>query len=869
MGQEASSRPGSGPPARDDVSGEVPDDVIGRLSGRQTSVRRYRVEGEVARGGMGAVLRVWDEDLRRALAMKVVLGKSDAASTGATPPVEPHVLARFLEEAQITSQLDHPGIVPVHEIGLDPHGRVFFTMRLVAGRDLEHIFGLVRRGEQGWSVTRAVGVVLKVCEAAAYAHSKGVVHRDLKPANVMVGSFGEVYVMDWGLARVLGAPTRERASVTAAGAVKTDRQEARDSVAGTAMATLDGDIVGTPAYMSPEQARGDLAAVGPRSDVYSAGAMLYHLLAGHMPYVPPGAPAGVVEAWRRARDGPPEPLHLRAPAAPAELVAICERSMARDAADRYASMEDLAGDLRAYLEGRVVSAYETGALAEFRKWVRRNKALALTGIASVTLITAGSVAASIVLARKEREAQRNATLAAERADRILRLSDIRRLLELETLAVDLWPALPATIPRLEAWIAQARELLGRLPGHRAALDELRSRSSPQGREAGEWRFDTAEDRWQHDTQEELVAGLDAFGRAGEGLLPDVERRLEFARTVEERTVTGEEARRRWEEARRSVADPGECPAYGGLVLVPRLGLLPIGRDPASGLWEFAHLQTGEVTVRDDASGELRLTEDSGLVLVLVPGGEFVMGAQSVDPDAEAYDLHAQEDEAPAHEVRLAPFYVSKYEMTQGQWMRVTGLNPSLYGPDREVGGARLSLLHPVEQVSWDECTLVLSRVGLVLPTEAQWEWAARAGTGTAWWTGDEWSSLAGAANIADETARRYSAPWPGVRDAPGFDDGWLAHAPVDRFAANPYGLHGVIGNVWEWCRDAYGLYDALPRTGDEERRGAEARLRVNRGGSYSHGPFEARSTNRNNTTRDEGRFNNLGLRPSLPVQDAD
>src|SRR5262249_42483401 len=116
----------------------------------------------------------------------------------------PMVVARFLEEAQVTGQLDHPGIVPVHELGIDSQGRLYFTMKLVEGRDLRHVFELVFSGKEGWSVTRALGVLQKACEAVAYAHRKGVIHRDLKPANVMVGSFGEVYVMDWGLARVLG-----------------------------------------------------------------------------------------------------------------------------------------------------------------------------------------------------------------------------------------------------------------------------------------------------------------------------------------------------------------------------------------------------------------------------------------------------------------------------------------------------------------------------------------------------------------------------------------------------------------------------------------------------------------------------------------
>src|SRR5690349_9790589 len=247
-------------------------EVLRRLAGRRAASGRYSVRGEVARGGMGAILRVFDEDLRRNLAMKVVLSQVDAKTPGGTRAVDSVLLGRFLEEAQITSQLEHPGIVPVHELGLDPDGRVFFTMRLVSGRDLEKIFALVRAGEEGWTQTRAVGVVLKICEAMSYAHDKRVIHRDLKPANVMVGRFGEVYVMDWGLARVLdkeGTPAPLVERHPSGIGVSTSRYDARHTVSGSAMQTMDGDIVGTPAYMSPEQARGNLAEMGPASDVYS------------------------------------------------------------------------------------------------------------------------------------------------------------------------------------------------------------------------------------------------------------------------------------------------------------------------------------------------------------------------------------------------------------------------------------------------------------------------------------------------------------------------------------------------------------------------------------------------------------------------
>jgi len=278
-------------------------EVLERLAGRGPASTRYRVKDEIGRGGMGAVLRVWDEDLRRHLAMKVMLGKGLPRSTGHTPHTDPRVVARFLEEAQVTSQLDHPGIVPVHELGLDAEGRVYFTMKLVRGKTLKEVLDELASGQGNWTQTRVLGLLLRVCEAMSYAHAKGVIHRDLKPANIMVGRYGEVFVMDWGLARILGREDdrdirlRPEAGL-ATSAVQSERHDRAAETPDMSLVTMDGDVVGTPAYMPPEQAAGDLHAMGPHSDVYALGAMLYHLLVGHKPYVPPGLQVNNYAIWR-------------------------------------------------------------------------------------------------------------------------------------------------------------------------------------------------------------------------------------------------------------------------------------------------------------------------------------------------------------------------------------------------------------------------------------------------------------------------------------------------------------------------------------------------------------------------------------------
>ena len=406
-------------------------DLVGRLKDLSRSASRYEILDEIARGGMGTILRVRQGELDRDLAMKVMLGEEDVDSAN------PRVLSRFLEEALVTGKLDHPGVVPVHDLGIDEDGRAFFTMKLVKGRDLEKIFDLARRGEEGWAETRVVGVLLKACEALAYAHDKDVIHRDLKPANIMVGRFGEVYVMDWGLARARGmseAPAGEAGDL--AQALRTIRRDEAEEVPGSPLMTLEGDVVGTPAYMSPEQARGELDSLGPRSDIYSLGAILYHLLARRMPFVAADGSTPSAEVLRSLLAGPPLPLHEANPRVPAELAAICMKSMAREPAGRYQSMVELADDLRAYLEGRVVRAYETGAIAEFRKWFLRNRWLAGSLATALLLLVLGSLGYGWRQASLRREIQTQKEQAEEsRKEAVAKREEaLRAKLEADTVA---------------------------------------------------------------------------------------------------------------------------------------------------------------------------------------------------------------------------------------------------------------------------------------------------------------------------------------------------------------------------------------------------------------------------------------------------
>jgi WD40 repeat protein/tRNA A-37 threonylcarbamoyl transferase component Bud32 len=428
--QDDATLPGASPVQASD------SEIIARLRARPRIEDRYEAEREIARGGMGAILRVHDRDLRRELAMKVILedlGGADPTSSDAQ-----RIRARFLEEAQVTGQLDHPGIVPVHELGLDARGRLYFTMKLVRGRDLRAVYDALRKNEEGWNLPRVLGVLLRVCEAMAFAHEKGVIHRDLKPANVMVGRFGEVYVMDWGLARVMGSQTNhDRAHTSAERHVESERRETARS-GDSSLATLDGDIVGTPAYMSPEQALGRHDEVGARSDVYSLGAMLYELLAGHAPYMPAGEQRTPFTVVRLLTQGPPEPIERLAKGAPEELVSICEKAMARESGARYAGMLELAEDLRAYLEGRVVRAHSTGAVVEFKKWIGRNRGFAAAVATAITVALGLSAALLIMQTRSNRQLEiekniadanaREATEARQRTEEAnLKLDEEKRV----------------------------------------------------------------------------------------------------------------------------------------------------------------------------------------------------------------------------------------------------------------------------------------------------------------------------------------------------------------------------------------------------------------------------------------------------------
>jgi serine/threonine-protein kinase len=346
---------------------------------------RYQLQSEIARGGMGAVLRGRDVDLGRDLAVKVLLDKHARS---------PEVARRFIEEAQIGGQLQHPGVVPVYDIGRFGE-RPFFTMKLVKGQTLAAL--LAERSDPRADRPRLLSIALQVAQTLAYAHAKGVIHRDLKPANVMVGAFGEVQVMDWGLAKVLaegGVADEERASRQHKGAEDvTTIRTARSRGSGGGTDTEAGSLLGTPAYMPPEQANGDVALLDRRADVFGLGAILCEVLTGKPPYVGRSSE----EVRRKAANGDLADALARLDGCGAdrELITLTKACLSPEAIDRPKDAQAVADALTAYLDGvqerlrraELAEAEARARAAEESK--RRRLTLALAGTVLVALTLGG------------------------------------------------------------------------------------------------------------------------------------------------------------------------------------------------------------------------------------------------------------------------------------------------------------------------------------------------------------------------------------------------------------------------------------------------------------------------------------------------
>jgi formylglycine-generating enzyme required for sulfatase activity/serine/threonine protein kinase len=679
----------------------------------------YQILRTLGRGGMGAVYLALDTKLERRVALKVP-HRAFAQ--------DPGMRERFLREARAAARFHHPNFCPIHEIG-EINGLPYLTMAYIEGGTLA---SQLERG-QPWDQRRAAEVVRVLAMALAKAHREGIVHRDLKPSNIMVDDQGGLVIMDFGLARRFEAADP---SLTAAGAV-----------------------LGTPGYMPPEQAEGHSAKVGPRSDVYSLGVILYELISGRRPFE--GSVARVLAMILTAEPATPSTHH---PEVHPVLESICLRAMAREVEDRYPSMDEFAGALDGFLK-------------------------------------APSEPSPVVPP------------------------------EPEPSGVGIAHRCPDAAPRS---VGGAHPAKGSPPGPSEA------EGSPPGRswivvvastfvaalvvlgviiyvatDKGQIRID--------------IKDADAVVKIDNGQ----EVRIEgLGEPITLRTGDHELSVKRGDgefETRKFTIRRGDNPALSVEFKPKKSAPASIVEAPATNAAPPPPIPEKTAVKPDDTL----ITNTIGIKLRRIPAGTFFLGSR--DGDAQAYG-----DEKPGHDVRLGAFYLGETEVTQGQYRAVTGESPSHFKGSDDL---------PVEQVSWLDavrfCNALSQREGLSpyyriegdavsvpdwkgsgyrLPTEAEWEYACRAGPGGV-----------GAFCFGDDAGQLGRYAW--------YDSNSDGNThPVGQKLANAFGLFDMHGNVWEWCWDGYADYDANPAV--DPVGPLWAAFRVIRGGGWSRDPRFCRSADR-------------------------
>ncbi len=745
----------------------------GGTEGESRPPERYAMEDELARGGVGCIHVVRDRELMRTLVMKTLIEGSQ---------VSDYVLKKFVEEAQITAQLEHPNIVPVHDFGYFSGGEVFFTMKLVQGRTLKDVVKRLRARDpetvEAFSRTRLLTVFQQVCMAIGFAHSRGVIHRDIKSSNVMVGDYGETLVLDWGVAKVLGReeelPTDDR--------VSTSRSQSDD-------ATMMGLVTGTPAYMPPEQAAGKVNRVDERSDIYSLGALLYEILA----YRPPFRGRNFKETLKAVITQAPVPPSQRNPENPPSpaLEAICLKCLAKRPRERYQTVKAILDDLEQYLSG----------VEDLDRRSRMSEEKLAEGLDRVE---------GFQRARAELEDAREALLELEwQVEGHAPLEHKRPLWARQAAVAE------AELRMHQQFSAAVQSLMAAVgfdPDNDAASNELARLYWVKLREA-EASGDDGAAIYYRGLVEAHNRGLLDEQLKGEGRLV-VRTRPAGARVIAARYM--------------------EVDLRQTTLMDEELGTTPLNNVPlAEGDWLLTleldgyrpsvypvHVERGELL---DIGARLFTPAEIGDHFLYVPGGPFVMGGDPACTSAR----HRRR-------VEVDDLFVARYPVTCGEYLafiqaidaddpehararlpRLKAHSGHLWdrGPDGrwrippvDSEGMRWEAYWPVLGVSFDDAEAFCNWYAKVsgqpvrLPTEAEWEKAARGTDGRLYPWGNRFDALF--CKMADSRAGRPTPERVGL-------------FPTDM---SPYGLLDMAGCVSEYTDSAFA---------------ADATLRVLKGGNYT------------------------------------
>ncbi len=806
----------------------------------------WHIRSTLGEGGMGTVyLAERTEPVHMRTALKLIkLGMDSRA-----------VLARFEQERQALARMQHDGIAKIYDCGTSERGQPYFAMELVEGRPLTTFCDANQVG-----LAQRLQLMRSVCDAVQHAHNKGVVHRDLKPSNVLVSGDADaprIKVIDFGLAKALG-----------------------EKLVAATLFTEAGQLIGTPEYMAPEQADPLNTDIDTRADVYSLGVMLYELLVGELPFSTKEVRGANPTAMRRMlldKDAPRPSTRLRARsnakrdtlptlrALRSDLDWVVLKALEKDPERRYETPDALAEDLRRFLEHEPLIAGPPSASYRLKKLLRRHRlAFAAAGAVMTTAITGAVVAIDFAI-----EAKAQATIAQQRSSDFDLLSAVlhqERALEHKN---QLYPATPSKLPQMRGWIAEECDALLTMRGAIAAtIDKLAASKLDQSASAGSTEF-------LESALRTLLPKLDALSDLERPQVEQLVRWADYLAEIQGRDHANAPAT--WQQCRLAIAAADDVVAsvrYRGVAIdfdnEAFLGLVPLGINPATKLLEFYDLRSAWDGTSDPQTipiprlatdGSIRVEPETGIVFVLLPGGEQDLGGQNEDPNAPRYEKTQYALNPPCH-IRLDPFLIARHEVTRAQWQRLwtwdrSESEPTFFRGDGKAAGKGMYPNNPVDNVSWHMADLLTSRHGMSLPTQLQWEYACRGGTTTPWWCGTTQRDLQGKANLCDKTGarlfRHWGAPTP-------FDDEYVFHAVVGTFAPNPFGLHDVHGNVWEWCHDTWATKVA-PRDGDGRRgEAANTGLADQCGGGFESSADHARSAYSIHQKKDS-RSGDVGLRP--------